>query len=155
MIKKQTTIERQKDFLQAYAKMGTITGACNSIDLARSTLQGWRDTNLTFREQFETARNQFVELLEGYAHTLVSEMAKNKDYKANPTLLLALLNANNPNKYRRFDSQSGDPAKELMQEFRQQIKDATKEKKDKYDPQTLETEVETLLRDKGIVTDNE
>ena len=42
-----------------------------------------------------------------------------------------------------------------MQEFRQQIKDATKEKKDKKEPQTLETEVETLLRDKGIVTDNE
>ena len=151
-MEKKTTIENQKEFLKAYAKIGTITGACNSIGLARSTLQGWRDSNLTFREQFETARTQFVELLEGYAHELVGEIVKNKDYKSNPTLLLALLNANNPNKYRRFDSQTGDPAKELMQEFRQQVKQANKEKKEEK-PKQFEDEVATLLKDKGIVTD--
>ena len=155
MVQKKTTIERQKEFLQAYAEIGTIMGACNSIGLARSTLQGWRDNNISFKEQFETARSQFVELLEGYAHTLVSEMAKNKDYKANPTLLLALLNANNPSKYRRFDSGGGDPAKELMQEFRQQVKDAAKEKQKPKKPQSFENEVENLLKDKGIVRDSE
>ena len=153
-MEKKPTIEKQKEFLKAYAKIGTITGACTSMGLARSTLQGWRDNNLTFREQFETARSQFVELLEGYAHELVGEMAKNKDYKANPTLLLALLNANNPNKYRRFDSQSGDPAKELMQDFRQQVKEAAEKRKNEK-PKQFEDEIGILLKDKGIVTDSE
>ena len=118
MVQKKTTIERQKEFLQAYAEVGTIMGACNSIGLARSTLQGWRDNNTSFKEQFETARNQFVE-------------------------------------YRRFDSGGGDPAKELMQEFRQQVKDAAKEKQKPKKTQSLETEVENLLKDKGIVRDSE
>ena len=82
-------------------------------------------------------------------------MAKNKDYKANPTLLLALLNANAPDKYRRFDTGAGDPAKEVMQEFRQQLKEASKEKKQKSQSHSLESEVENLLKDKGIATDTE
>jgi hypothetical protein len=154
-MQKKTMLEKQKAFLEAYTRKGTIRGACREIDIHRNTVQYWKETNLSFRESFETARTQFVELLEGYAHELVGEMAKNKDYKSNPTLLLALLNANSPNKYRRFDSQSGDPAKELMQEFRQQVKQATKEKKEEKEekPKQFEDEVATLLRDKGIVTD--
>lgn len=152
MEEKKTTLERQKEFLKAYAKKGTIKGACRKSDIHRNTVKYWRDNDLTFREAFEESRTRFVEQLEGYAHELVAEMAKNKDYKANPTLLLALLNANAPNKYRRFDSGAGDPAKELMQEFRQQVKQANKEKKEEK-PKQFEDEVATLLKDKGIVTD--
>ena len=43
----------------------------------------------------------------------------------------------------------------MMQEFRQQVKKANKEKKETKEPETLESEVETLLRDKGIVTDKD
>ena len=153
MEEKKTTLERQKEFLKAYAKKGTIKGACRKSDIHRNTVKYWRDNDLTFREAFEESRTRFVEQLEGYAHELVAEMAKNKDYKANPTLLLALLNANAPSKYRRFDSQAGDPAKELMQEFRQQVKQANKEKKEDK-PKQFEDEVEILLKDKGIVTDD-
>jgi hypothetical protein len=152
---KKTTLERQKEFLIAYAKKGTINGACNESDIHRNTVRHWRETNIVFKEEFETARTQFVEQLEGVAHSLVFEMAKNKDYKANPTLLLALLNANAPNKYRRFDTGAGDPAKEVMQELRQQLKEASKEKKQKSQSHSLENEVENLLKDKGIATDTE
>jgi DNA-binding transcriptional MerR regulator len=152
MEEKKTTLERQKEFLKAYVNKGTINGACKETDIHRNTVRHWRESNTVFKEQFEEARTQFVEHLEGYAHSLVSEMAKNKDYKANPTLLLALLNANAPSKYRRFDSGAGDPAKELMQEFRQQVKQANKEKKEDK-PKQFEDEVEILLKDKGIVTD--
>ena len=152
MEEKKTTLERQKEYLKAYAKKGTIKGACRKSDIHRNTVKYWRDNDLTFREAFEESRTRFLEQLEGYAHELVAEMAKNKDYKANPTLLLALLNANAPSKYRRFDSGAGDPAKELMQEFRQQVKQANKEKKEDK-PKQFEDEVEILLKDKGIVTD--
>ena len=39
---KKTTLERQKEFLIAYAKKGTINGACNESDIHRNTVRHWK-----------------------------------------------------------------------------------------------------------------
>ena len=83
--------ERQDAFLKVNPTAGTITSAAKAIGVNRRTVHTWFKTHPEFSERFEQARQGFVEELENIAYGLVKEMADNRDYKANPTLLISFL----------------------------------------------------------------
>ena len=109
--------ERQDAFLKVYPTAGTIKSAAEAIGVNRRTVHTWFKTHPEFSERFEQARQGFVEELENIAYSLVKEMADNRDYKANPTLLIFLLNGNAPEKYKGISDTSAE-ARDVLSEFR-------------------------------------
>ena len=119
---KKDKLQRQEIFLKVFAEQGTIRGACKElkekgISYTRQGVQHWLKNDSDFSKRFEETKSDFVEKLEDIAHRLVKEMGDNLDYKANPTLLIFLLNANNPEKYRGVSDTSSD-AREVLAGFR-------------------------------------
>lgn len=108
-------MKRQELFLTAYNLIGSIKGACESISLSRLTVQTWNkfDTH-GFKDKFENAKYNFRESLQDLA---VSRVLAQK-VSDNPTLLIALLNAHWPEKYRPQVSDTNEDAKELMKDMR-------------------------------------
>ena len=93
----EAKIKRQELFLKCVRDVGTIRGACESMGLDESTVYKWRhDDDGNFSDRFAVAKNSFADKLENMAVNRV-EQQKPSD---NPTLLIALLNANRPEKYR-------------------------------------------------------
>jgi len=74
-----------------------------------------------FADRIEEADIQFCENLE----QLALERVKLQDAKSNPVLLITLLNANLPNKYRPTVVVSDDTAKNVLSELRKLAKDAS------------------------------
>ena len=109
--------ERQDLFLKNYPKSGTISRAAVQSKISPRTPEKWLKEDPEFAGKFEKARKEFVEYLEGIAVDLVGEMHANLDYKSNPTLLIFMLNANNPEKYRGIADSSSE-ARDLLNEFR-------------------------------------
>ena len=119
VIKKNSTNkeERQEAFLKVYPTAGTIAAAAKAIGIRSPTVQEWIKKDPMFAAKFEEARQGFVEELENIAFDLVKEMAQKRDYKANPTLLIFMLNGNAPHKYRGLVENSSE-ARDLLSEFR-------------------------------------
>tara|TARA_R110002020_G_scaffold444848_1_gene656485 strand:- start:62 stop:418 length:357 start_codon:yes stop_codon:yes gene_type:complete len=75
----------------------------------------WQSNNeFGFTERFEDADILFCENLE----QLALDRVKMQDAKANPVLLITLLNANLPQKYRPTVVMSDDTAKDVLKELR-------------------------------------
>jgi hypothetical protein len=108
-------MKRQELFLTAYGMIGSIKGACESISLNRETVQSWNRADIHgFRDKFDNAKYNFRESLQDLAVTRVLA----QKVSDNPTLLIALLNAHWPEKYRPQVSDSNEDAKELMRDMR-------------------------------------
>ena len=112
-----TTEEKQNAFLKVYPTAGTISSAARAIRTNRKTVNRWLKSYPDFSEKFEEARKEFVEELEDIAYGLVKEMSDKRDYKANPTLLIFMLNANHPEKYRGIADTSTE-ARDVLSELR-------------------------------------
>jgi len=123
-----TIQERQEAFLKVYPTAGTISAAANAIGIKRDRVNKWIKRDPEFAKRFEEARKGFVEALEDIALGLVKEMAEKRDYKANPTLLIFLLNGNAPEKYKGATETSGE-ARDLLAEFRKVSSDIKSESK--------------------------
>ena len=122
---------RAATFLTAFSKTGTIRGAvrlCESaegtgvipIRLSRSVIRQWLKTNyLGMADRLNDAMQDYREYLEGLALDYV------KDLKAgqNPTMLIALLNANYSEKWRRNEIQGGDDPRESLAAVRVKLKE--------------------------------
>ena len=91
--------ERKRKFLDKYDEVGTITNAALTSGIERTIVYRWIKTDEEFAKEFEESKKSFSEKLEGIALDLIEQMKINMDYK-HPTLLITLLNANNPAKYR-------------------------------------------------------
>ena len=91
--------ERKRRFLEKYNNSGTISKAAVDAGIERTIVYRWIKTDEKFAKEFEESKKTFSEKLEDIALDLVNQMRENGDYK-HPTLLIALLNANNPAKYR-------------------------------------------------------
>ena len=112
-----TKEERQTAFLKIYPTAGTITNAAKALGITARAVNKWLKEDHVFAEKFEESRKEFVEELESIAYGLVKEMAQNRDYKANPTLLIFLLNGNAPEKYKGAMDSSSE-ARDVLKEFR-------------------------------------
>ena len=109
--RKQKTWRRQVATLEAYAIKGEFTSATAIAGCSRTNVNYWVAHNtMGFRDRLAEAHDRFADRLEAIAHHRV-ELQKPND---NPVLLIALLNANNPEKYRPSTQPIDDTAKAVL-----------------------------------------
>ena len=106
---------RQASFLRAYRKIGTRSGAFRVAKISKDTYEKWMKTEPDFMREVAEARQEFGEYLEEIALERVKNPDKNR---GSDVLLLGLLNANLPQKFRPQFAMGEDSAKDLIIEWR-------------------------------------
>ena len=87
----------QERFLKAFGRCGTVTGAARTVGISRPIVYHWLEHDyLGFKDRHQLAILEFRDSLEDKAISLVEEMKPGNS----PLLLITLLNANLPEKYR-------------------------------------------------------
>lgn len=118
--------ERQEVFLAAIVEWGTIRKACEVTGVSRRGYRKWMTEDVGFSERIDGAKTDFGEGLEEIA----LDRIKNPDKgKGSDILLIGLLNANLPHKYRPAQAMDTDAAKELITEWRKAAQQAKSEPK--------------------------
>ena len=113
--------EKTKElFLKEYAKTRTVSSAVSGLPNSRRTIYGWLSEDLEFKQKFDDAKLAVGESLESSAFQLIDKMIENEDY-AKPVLLITLLNAHLPERYKQSDN-TGDDSRQLISEFRKMAK---------------------------------
>ena len=115
--------KKKELFLKAYAVNGTIRAACRAVDVTRNGYVYWMKNDLDFVKEFGDAKVSFAETLEDIALDRIRNPDKSR---GSDVLLMALLNANMPAKYRPQVAISEDSAKELIMEWRKASKEVSK-----------------------------
>ena len=106
---------RMTKYLNCYAETRSKTVSATAAGVSYRTAMKWQSNNeFGFTERFEDADILFCENLE----QLALDRVKMQDAKANPVLLITLLNANLPQKYRPTVVMSDDTAKDVLKELR-------------------------------------
>jgi len=138
---KNGVMKQQEEFLKAYASRGTIRAAAMAAGVERITVNVWKKDPV-FRDKFELAKDDFREQLEEIAFQRLKEQTS----KDNPVLLLALLNAHIPERYRPRETPVNETAKETLLEMRRQF---ARLKSDDEDEQiinpTVDDEIKRIL----------
>jgi hypothetical protein len=117
---------KQDAFLSHYILDGTIKNSAKSIGVDRSTVYKWsRDDISGFRDRFIEAQEDFGDSLEEIAISRVKEQKPGD----NPVLLITLLNAHKPEKYRRTGNIDSSQSKEIMETMKKWYKSESKKKK--------------------------
>ena len=137
----ESMLARRRRFLRVFEECGTVSAACRATGIARSSVKAWAADDPEFAEELHTARVAFAEMLEGIALERVRNPDKNR---GSDVLLLGLLNANLPSKYRPQFAMSEDSAKDLIVEWRKAARDRVREEKVK-EPEELPVSVERTL----------
>lgn len=91
----------QDIFLEHFPRLGTITATCNAIGLNRGTVLMWRKRDPEFEQRFNEADGRITDALEG---TAMARALRESD-----TLLIFLLKARNPDKYKDRIQHEIDP----------------------------------------------
>jgi hypothetical protein len=105
----KNTGARKQAFLVAYAKSGTVTQASKSIGISPATPYDWlKHDNDGFKANFEQAKQSFADSLESIAF----ERVQTRD--TNDVLLITLLNAHKPDKYRPNAQATNEQASEVI-----------------------------------------
>ena len=105
----KNTGARKQAFLVAYAKCGTVTQASKSIGISPATPYDWlKHDNDGFKANFEQAKQSFADSLESIAF----ERVQTRD--TNDVLLITLLNAHKPDKYRPNAQATNEQASEVI-----------------------------------------
>lgn len=113
--------EEQQRFLDAYAKEGSLLAARRVTGITRWRYRQWVSDDPGFSGRLDDAKGDFGESLEG----LALERVRNPDKsRGSDVLLIGLLNANLPHKYRPTQTMDTDAAKELIVEWRKAAKQA-------------------------------
>jgi len=111
--------DRQGLFLKALGEWGTIHKACRVVGITRHAYRMWVADDPGFSGRVDSAKVDFGESLEDIA----LDRIKNPDKgKGSDILLIGLLNANLPHKYRPAAALDHDSAKDLIVEWRKAVK---------------------------------
>jgi hypothetical protein len=117
----QSTITKinQDAFLAAFAVSGTLKSAAEAIDIPRATIHAWarKDTH-----GFKVRYTEATEIFREYLQDIAVDRVKNQKPNDNPVLLITLLNAHWPEKYRRDAHYADNAAKEVMAEWKRFVK---------------------------------
>ena len=138
---------RQDKYLKSYQETRSKSVAAITSGVTYRTAMKWQKTNeFGFIERLEEADLMFCEGLE----QLALERVKMHDAKANPVLLITLLNANLPNKYRPTVVMNDDVAKDVLRELRSLSKDKPVNESDSVsDDVSAIDQVNKILNEKG------
>ena len=122
--KKEQAARRKVMFLRVFEEWGTIRKACDTTGIPRGTYNRWHSEDPEFSRDVDVARQAFAESLEEIALDRVRNPDKGK---GTDILLLGLLNANMPQKFRPQIAMNEDSAKELIIEWRKAAKEVKKD----------------------------
>jgi len=129
------TQARQSAFIAAYGEVGSIRRASEAASVSRSTVAGWISKDIyNFKTKYETAREMFREFLQDVAVQRVGDQGP----RDNPLLLITLLNAHWPEKYRRDANVVTNEVKEMMSEWKRYVRESNR--KTKPSPELKEAE---------------
>ena len=112
-------------FLKEYNRRRTISSAVSGMAIGRTTIYEWFKEDSEFKQNFDDSKLAIGESLESTAFALIDKMLESGDY-SRPLLLITMLNAHLPERYRQSDN-TGDDSRQLISEFRKMAK--TKEPK--------------------------
>ena len=119
----QRTIANQDAFLAVYREIGSVSKSAKEVGIDRTTVQGWARKDLHgFKEKYALAKEDFREYLQDMAVSRVQDQKPND----NPVLLITLLNAHWPEKYRRDSNAASGEVKEMMGEWKKWVKENRK-----------------------------
>ena len=127
---------------EALEEWGTIRMACSKAEVPPRTYRQWLMDDPEFSVSIDLARHAFAESLEELALERVRNPEKGK---GSDVLLLGLLNANMPQKYRPQLALNEDSAKELITEWRKAAKEIKKDKPAQEEAAVLNEDVEKTL----------
>jgi hypothetical protein len=113
---KRSKEKKQEDFLNLFSELASVARACKKAKVPRRNIYDWIDADPNFKVKFEIARKQALSILEDEAVRRAIEgvgrpvfqqgkkVGVIKEYS--DTLLIVLLKANGPEKYKeRFASE--------------------------------------------------
>lgn len=83
--------EKKIPFLEAFARIGTISGAADAVGIHRDSYYAWKREDPAFSDAFQRAELQLTDTLESVMHE--------KALKGDTTALIFLLKARAPQKY--------------------------------------------------------
>tara|TARA_R100001086_G_scaffold7898_2_gene4566 strand:- start:1552 stop:2037 length:486 start_codon:yes stop_codon:yes gene_type:complete len=122
-ISREAAEANQQAFLGAYAITGSVKRSAEAINMPKATVYTWLRADLYgFRLRYEEAKDDFRE----YLQDIAIDRVKGQKPGDNPVLLITLLNAHWPERYRRDAGQSDNAAKEMMAEWKRWVKDTGK-----------------------------
>tara|TARA_R100000315_G_C5163526_1_gene94158 strand:- start:80 stop:514 length:435 start_codon:yes stop_codon:yes gene_type:complete len=107
-------------FLKEYDKTKTVSTAISGLPIHRKTLYNWFRDDPDFKQEFDDAKLAIGESLESKAFTLIDKMIEKGDY-GKPVLLITMLNAHLPERYRQQEN-AGEDSRQLISEFRRMAK---------------------------------
>lgn len=122
--RKEDLVKRKQVFLKAYEQWGTVRAACHVVKISRSSYNRWHAEDIEFAGELDQVKQAFAESLEELALARVRNPDKNR---GSDILLIGLLNANMPSKYRPQFAMSEDSAKELIVEWRKAAREVARE----------------------------
>tara|TARA_R100000008_G_C3547711_1_gene148509 strand:+ start:218 stop:682 length:465 start_codon:yes stop_codon:yes gene_type:complete len=145
LVNKNTTpnavMKRQSKFLEYYAQIGSISGACRKMGISKQAVLKWKSNDMNgFREQFEIAESDFADKL----HEISLERIMEQKPSHNPTLLIAALNAHHP-KYRASNEDKAQEGKNFIAEFSKFMKEAWDDQPEVIDAKVVEEDDGKLL----------
>ena len=112
---------RQDAFLVAYGECGTVRASSAAADEGRSTVDDWNRSDAQgFRVKYAVAKELYREHIQDIAWERVKVQKPND----NPVLLITLLNAHWPEKYRRDGNTVTDEVKEMMVEWKKWVRES-------------------------------
>ena len=124
-------LKEQDSFLRLYEKSRAKGTSAKGAGVVRETVRLWEKKDiLGFKKRLEEADEKFCDTLEQKALALIDDMSVTNS----PLLLITLLNANLPNKYRPNVIVPDETAKDMLQELRK----LSKGQKDKVKQSTEE-----------------
>jgi len=128
--------DTQEHFLKMYARCGTILNAAKATGISRPTVYAWqKQDTLGFAERFREARVVYRESLEDLA---MSRLENPKGNQGSDLLLMAMLNAAWPEKYKKHEEKRNEAGRETLDTLKQMQRDW---KKKKLEAGTMEGEL--------------
>ena len=107
-------------FLQEYKISRTVSSAVSKLEVNRDTIYEWFKQDPEFKQNFDDEKLAIGEGLESTAFTLIDKILEKGDY-GRPVLLITMLNAHLPERYKQTDNTSDD-SRQLISEFRKMAK---------------------------------
>ena len=133
---------RKRVLIATLEEYGTVRKACAVSGISRKTYDHWQKNDPEFSQSMDLARRSFAESLEELALDRVRNPEKGK---GSDVLLLGLLNANMPHKFRPQLAMNEDSAKELIVEWRKAAKEIKRDKPAPEEAAILNEDVEKTL----------
>ena len=138
--------KRKEVFLLAYEEHGPIRGGAAAAGISRESYKRWHAEDMDFVRRLDEVKQSFAESLEG----LALERVRNPDKgRGSDLLLITLMNANMPSKYRPQTAMSEDSAKELIIEWRRASREVKKDVGGEVLPVSVEATLAEILERRG------